>query len=718
MSEEVRLNGFLEMFPSKSAHQVLVAISTLVLWSLLVTDTQSAEVRTGNSGSWADGSTWERGRGPEAGDVVLIRPGHRVIYDVASETPIRAIHVGGVLTFSREKDTLLCAGLIRIAPGEECKEEGFDCHAKLSDMANESERPALEVGLPGEPIPPERTAIIRLTYIEGMDKQSFPAVVCCGGRMDFHGAPVERTWQKLGYQTPILEHQVIPMPKLPEGWRVGDRLLFPGTGQTSPVNERIIDVKMGHLLMRDASHSEVRTLIKGQDWGFLSNLQLVGLDAPLKYNHDVFERWQGEVANLSRNVVVESADPKGERGHTMYHRGSRGSLSYVEFRHLGKPGILGRYPVHFHLTGDTMRGSSVVGCSVWDSANRAITLHGTHYLVVRDNVVFDIQGHAFFLEDGTETRNVVDRNLACLVHEAEPLPDQTLAFDMNTGAGFWWANSLNVFTRNVAVECDHDGFRFEAIRVKDTLPRALVRQPDGSTAMKDLRTIPFIRFEQNEAHRMRLFGLNLNGLSSPPDTAAVRLKELGAAEDAEGVGPDLYHALRVADFRCWDAHWAFHGGATNVEIDGLDVFRTVHGLWRPMGAGQMWNRFRFEMVDSAIIFPRWHPTEAYSKGVRRYESEEEIVDDLPPSVTITTIQPLAEGRIRVLGVVAEDGTTKSVTVNGQAAKSTRAEFAEWETVIKAPDDGPVVAVAEDTSGLRELVPHEVQVSSSGSAKQR
>jgi hypothetical protein len=43
----------------------------------------------------------------------------------------------------------------------------------------------------------------------------------------------------------------------------------------------------------------------------------------------------------------------------MYHRGSAGSISYAEFRHLGKEGILGKYATHFHLVGDTMRGASV-----------------------------------------------------------------------------------------------------------------------------------------------------------------------------------------------------------------------------------------------------------------------------------------------------------------------------------------------------------------------
>ncbi len=37
-----------------------------------------------------------------------------------------------------------------------------------------------------------------------------------------------------------------------------------------------------------------------------------------------------------------------------------------------------------------------------------------------------------------------------------------LPFDKNDGAGFWWANCVNTFIRNVAVECTQYGFRFDA----------------------------------------------------------------------------------------------------------------------------------------------------------------------------------------------------------------------------------------------------------------
>ena len=47
-------------------------------------------------------------------------------------------------------------------------------------------------------------------------------------------------------------------------------------------------------------------------------------DWPLANRHEGGGDYAGEVANLSRNVIVESADPAGIRGHTMYHANSSG----------------------------------------------------------------------------------------------------------------------------------------------------------------------------------------------------------------------------------------------------------------------------------------------------------------------------------------------------------------------------------------------------------
>src|SRR5205085_10683073 len=120
------------------------------------------------------------------------------------------------------------------------------------------------------------------------------------------------------------------------------------------------------------------------------------LDEPRRGTHRGTGYHLGEVANRSRNVIVEPADPN-VRGHTMYHCYSAGAISYAEFRHLGKEGVLGKYPIHYHLCGDTMRGSYVLGASVWASGNRWVTVHGTNYLVVRDCVGYQSVGHGYHL---------------------------------------------------------------------------------------------------------------------------------------------------------------------------------------------------------------------------------------------------------------------------------------------------------------------------------
>ncbi len=70
--------------------------------------------------------------------------------------------------------------------------------------------------------------MIRLHYIEGMDKQSCPAIVCCGGRMDFHGAPLSRTWVKLG-DSAKKGDSAVTLGEAVTGWRVGDRVIVTGT---------------------------------------------------------------------------------------------------------------------------------------------------------------------------------------------------------------------------------------------------------------------------------------------------------------------------------------------------------------------------------------------------------------------------------------------------------------------------------------------------------
>jgi hypothetical protein len=500
----------------------------------------STVLRSARSGSWSAATTWEGGKIPATGARVQIRTGHRVEYDVKSDQVIRSIHIAGTLSFAQDRDTRLDVGLIKIQPGDDASEDGFDCDAHVPASEPAAPKPALEVGTPNRPMPAGHTALIRLTPIKGLDPSSCPAIVCCGGRMDFHGAPMSRTWVKLG-ETAKAGDNAVTLGEPVAGWRVGDRVVVTATQRS---------------YRKHGAFSEVRT-IKALDGVRLT------LDQPLENEHLGSGDYRGEVANLSRNVVVESADPGGVRGHTMYHRRSAGAISYAEFRHLGKQGVLGRYSLHYHLVGDTMRGSYVLGASIWDSGNRWLTIHGTNYLVVRDCVGHGSDGHGFFMEDGTEVFNVLDRNLAIAARAAKPLPKQVLPFDANEGAGFWWTNSLNTFTRNVAAECDHYGFRYEATptsALKLTFP---VMQPDGSRKVLDVRTLPFVRFEDNEVHSsIGLYGVNLG-------------------EGVDRVGPDARHPFIVRNLKIWDVHYGFRPQVPSLLVENLTIHRAEYGIYHP-----------------------------------------------------------------------------------------------------------------------------------------
>src|SRR5262245_18854697 len=500
-------------------------------------------LRTAKSGAWSAPATWEGGKIPSGNVRVLIREGHQVVYDLQATQPVRSLTISGVLSFAHDRDTRLDVGLVKIQPGEDCTEEGFACDAHGGPPDASKPRAALEVGTPDKPIQAGRTALIRLVPMDGLDRQSCPAIVCCGGRMDFHGASMDRTWVKLG-ATAKKGDNTVTLSEAVRGWKVGDRIIVTMTG-IAPTSSQ------SHPGSNPQGTTTEERTIKAIDGTKLT------LSAHLEHEHQAAGLYRGEVANLSRNVVVESAD-KNVRGHTMYHRNSAGAISYAEFRHLGKEGILGRYALHYHLCGDTMRGSYVVGTSIWDSDNRWLAIHATNYLIVRDNVGYRSKGHGFFLEDGTEVFNVLDRNLAVGARPAKPLPKQALEFDHNDGAGFWWANCLNSFTRNVAVENGVYGFRFEALEPL-VLP---IQQPDGSTKKIDIRTLPFVRFDDNEGHSQ---------------TGLYEVK-MSTSGDKDGVGPDTRHPFIIRNLLIWSSHYAFDTRMPSCMTYGLRQHNTVYGF--------------------------------------------------------------------------------------------------------------------------------------------
>lgn len=588
------------------------ALSFLLLASAAFADPVTFDARTAKSGAWSDPATWG-GRTPRAGERVQISTGHIVTYDVESQDALRMVHVSGTLKFSREKNTLLEVGLLRVAPGDVCSEDGFDCHDEAVTPANGA-LPALEIGTPNEPIPVGISAKIRLRYFEGMNRETLPAIVACNGRWDIHGAPMPRTWLKLNATAQSGSNNV-SLEKAPDGWRVGDRVIVTGSSERE-FSAAVDKAERGGYA--GTTEERVITGIEGSN---------VVLDRPLERSHFGEGMMKSEMAVLSRNVVVESAEPTGTRGHTMYHRDSSGGISYAEFRHLGKRGVLGKYAIHFHLVRDTMRGSGVTGASIWDSDNRWITVHGTDHLLVRDCVGYRSRGHGYFLEDATEEWNVFDRNLAVQAIRSRPLPKQVLPFDSNDGAGFWWANGRNTFTRNVSCENAKYGFRFQIEKSRGFDPTLRVRGVDGKPEERDVRSIPFARFEDNESHTEGLYSFFLG-------------------DDENGsVRGDRAHPFTVRNLRAWETHYVLRPNMQFFLCEGLRVKNAVYGVYHPDFDAHVYRDLHFDNITAEPI-NRGHDDESVQYGDFTFER-----------VTLENCKPARDPLIQMACTAMRDGVS-------------------------------------------------------------
>jgi hypothetical protein len=528
------------------------------MYSQLFPSPSTAATRSLRSGNWSDPVMWSTGIIPGQGEEVVIDSGHVVVYDLVSGAELRLVHIRGTLEFSRTLDTQMDVGMIIIST-EADVDVNVDCSSNHAGPAWVGvPPPALEVGTWDNPIPAGVTARIRLVYFSDMSSDCAPGIMCYSGRMDLHGKPMDKTWVKLAETAPGGASSIVLAE--PVDWQVGDRILV--TRASKPPG----DIRaLGSYRTNEYVETEERfvTSVAGN---------VVTLDTPLEHLHPVTGEFAPEVADLSRNVIIESKDPDGIRGHTMYHHESRGSISYAEFAHLGKEGALGRYPIHYHLIGSTMRGSSVIGASIWDSHNRFVTIHGTNFLVIRDCIGYQSVGHGFFMEDATEVFNFLDHNLSVHAYEAEPLPGQVLQYDLNDGSGFWWANGWNAFVDNVAVECDQYGFKFD---IQPEIYRSIL-QPDG-TIQSDVQVegLPFILFSGNEAHGVLYYGYKGNGNATETDPFII--KDMKVWQSHYGYSADINNFI-MTDIEAWTLSYGWHTRAPkNGRVTNFTA-RNIFGL--------------------------------------------------------------------------------------------------------------------------------------------
>jgi cell migration-inducing and hyaluronan-binding protein len=296
----------------------------------------------------------------------------------------------------------------------------------------------------------------------GGNDRSDRGIMLMGGTLNLHGTE-KNSWTKLA-QTAAAGSNTIQV-LTPGDWKKGQTIVLASTDF-------------------DPHQAEERTIaaISGNT---------ITLDKKLDYMHfgkitfDVDER--GEVGMLSRNILIQ-ASPDADQtlfgGHIMAMLGSKMFVDGVELNRMGQNMHLARYPIHWHLIGDGGQGQYIKNSAIHNTYSRCVTVHGTNYLDVENNVTYNNIGHCFFLEDGVEHGNQFVHNLAiltkchpdapCVATNLAPFgstdgtnfktagqdaKDVLLPSD-NTASTFWITNPDNIYRDNVAAGSDSTGFWF------------------------------------------------------------------------------------------------------------------------------------------------------------------------------------------------------------------------------------------------------------------
>jgi cell migration-inducing and hyaluronan-binding protein len=407
---------------------------------------------------------------PAAGDKVTIEKGKDVVLDV-SPPALGSLTIEGKLSFADNADLELTTEWIML-------------HGEL------------EIGT--EARPHTRTATITLTDdikdedmsgLGGTSDRSDRGIMLMGGTLNLHGNRTN-SWTKLSKTADAGSNSIEVLNAA--GWRVGDEIVLASTDF-------------------DPRQAERRTIsaIRGNT---------ITLDKKLDFMHfgkitfDVDER--GEVGMLTRNIRIQaSADAEQSfyGGHVMAMGASKMFVEGVEFQRMGQNLTLARYPIHWHLIGDA-KGQYIRNAAIHDTYNRCVTVHGTNFLRVENNVTYNTVGHCFFLEDGIEHGNEFVHNLGIQTkcHTSKPCVPTRLAAAVrangqaskdvllpsdNTVSTFWITNPDNVYRDNVAAGSDSNGFWM-----------SLPEHPNGKFEGTEIsaktwpRRTPFREFKGNVAH--------------------------------------------------------------------------------------------------------------------------------------------------------------------------------------------------------------------------
>jgi hypothetical protein len=380
---------------------------------------------------WSDVDSWDGLTLPVAGDAVSIIAGRNLLVDVDSTPILSFIVVEGSLIFAPDADLThertFDAGYIIVKGGYlEIGTEEFPYDSKLTiTMHGDEFTPTL-------PIYGNKVIAVR------------------EGRLEMHGVERSHAWTDLK-STASIGATSITLNDVSTAldWQIGEEIVIASTDYIG-------------------RHAEQRTITGVAD---ADSNPVISFSTPLLYKHyagvetygdDTLEM-RAEVGLLTRNVKFrgdpETSSTNQYGAHIMLaspgDESVVGKIENCEFFDVGQAFKLGRYPIHFHMIGSVTK-SYIRNNAIHQTYNRAITIHGVHYLTIQNNVAYKTMGHTIFIEDAIETNNLIDGNLVVDTRASDSL----LNTDATPGS-FWITHPDNIFTNNHAAGSDRYGYWFD-----------------------------------------------------------------------------------------------------------------------------------------------------------------------------------------------------------------------------------------------------------------
>jgi len=286
--------------------------------------------------------------------------------------------------------------------------------------------------------------LLKPSSMMGMMNRSISIVP--GGNLILHGRQLSSQWQKINSN--ILAGESRASLSESTNWQVGDKVV----------------VSSSSFDMNEAETFEI-TNISGTD---------MRLDRAASYFHsgsvmnivgkEVDER--SVIANLTRNIEIKSYGVdhlETQLGGHIMNMGGFTQIDSVSLDSLGRMGELGRYPFHWHLSGN-VRGQYIKNSSITNSYQRCVVIHKTDEALVKGNVCYNHFGHGYFLEHGSERNNIILENLALVAKR--PFIGRFLLKSDSGGprgrfagpASYWISNPDNIVANNLAAGSEGSGF--------------------------------------------------------------------------------------------------------------------------------------------------------------------------------------------------------------------------------------------------------------------